>query len=88
MSVCRRTKTGILDLTVRKGTAPKIEIAYLADERYSVKMINVGGMWQDGEFTTAYDGELGAYVVEIAFYDSEEGKAFLGKYPQNKMHDL
>ncbi len=81
-------KTGILDLTVQKGTSPKIEIAYLADVRYSVKMISAGEMWQDGEFTTAYNGELGAYVVEIAFYDSEAGKAFLEKYPQNKVHDL
>ena len=54
------------------NTHGTISVWYLGAMQYSVKMINVGESWNQHHTNLAvpYDGSLGKYLVEIAFYDS------------------
>ena len=81
---------GIQTLEVKStaDSAVQVEVSYKGDFWYSVKMIEKGEDWQEGEFTAPYKGELGEYLVAITVNDATVSSKFDEKYPNGSIHNM
>lgn len=77
-----------LEVTDGAGSATELKIGYLGEVRYSVRMVESGGTWYHGDQKVPYGGELGNYLLEIAFYDTEPCSKFVEGYPHRAIHQI
>lgn len=80
---------GLQDVTVNNSNKHiTLEITYIGEISYAIKKVTDLDGWYVGEQLMPYNGELGTYTFEIAFFDQSPSREFISRYPTNSIHEL